>query len=129
MGAEAAGALDHRLVVGLFLAIVMAREFGAESVFAEDIEQALVGVGGEADQAAGEFGEFVESGRAFALGRAQFHAGDQAAEVAVAFAGSGQQGVAAAVGAGDFRADVGAHAGLFGGHVETRCAVDAVAVD
>ena len=87
------------------------------------------GCRGEADQAAREFGEFLQRGRAFAFRRAQFHAGDQAAEVLVAFAGFGQQGIGASVGAGDFAADVGAHAGLLGGHVEARRAVDAVAVE
>ena len=57
--AEAARALDYRLVVRLFLAVVMALQFGAESVLAEDIEQALVGMRGEADQPAREFGEFL----------------------------------------------------------------------
>ena len=126
--AEAARALNDRLVLRLFLAVVMALQFGAESVLAEDIEQARIGVRGETDQPAREFGKFLKSGGAFALRRAQFHAGDEAAEVPVAFAGSGQQGVGAAVGAGDFAADVGAHTGLLGCHVETRRAVDAVTV-
>ena len=111
--AQAARALDYLLIVRLFLAVVMALQFGAERVLAEDIEQALVGVCGEADQPAREFGEFLQGGRAFALRRAQFHAGDQAAEIAIAFARGGQQGVGASVSAGDFAADVGAHAGLF----------------
>src|ERR1035437_7229005 len=117
------------LIEGLFLAVAMALEFGAESMLAEDIEEAIIGVCGEADQPAREFGEFVQGGCALALGGAQFHAGDQAAEVAVTFAGGSQQGVGAAVGAGDFAADVGAHAGLLGSHVETGRAVDAVTVD
>jgi hypothetical protein len=68
--AEAARALDGGLVMRLFLTIVMALEFGAESVLAKDIEEALVGVCGEADQAAGEFGEFVQGGGALSLGSA-----------------------------------------------------------
>ena len=126
--AETAGALDYLLVVRLFLAVVMALQFGAKSVLAEDIEQALVGMRGETDQPVREFGEFLQGGRAFALRRAQFHAGDQAAEVPVAFAGSGQQGIGASVGAGDFAADVCPHAGLFGRHVESWRTVDAIAV-
>ena len=48
---------------------------------------------GEADQSAGEFGELFEGGRAFALLGAQLHAGDQAAEILIAFARFGQQRV------------------------------------
>jgi hypothetical protein len=40
--AQAARTLDYFLVVRLFLPVVMALQFGAESVLAEDIEQALV---------------------------------------------------------------------------------------
>ena len=124
-----AGALDGGLVVGLFFALVVALEFGVEMLRAEDVEQALVGMAGEAEESAGEFGDLFEGGGAFALLGAQLHAGDQAAEILVALAGFGEQGVGAAVGAGDLGADVRAETGLLRGHVEARGAVDAVAVD
>ena len=125
---QTARAFHGGLVVRLFFALVVALNLGVEVVAAEDIEQALLGMAGEADQAAGEFGDLFEGGRAFAFFGAQLHAGDQAAEVLVAFARFRQQRVGVAVGAGDFRADVGAEPGLFRGHVEARRAVDAVAV-
>ncbi len=127
--AETAGAFDDGLVARLLFAMVVALQFGVEVVAAEDVEQALVGMAGEADEAAGEFGDLFEGGGAFALFGAQLHAGDQAAEVLVAFASFDQQRIGDAVGAGDLGADVRADAGLLGGHVEARRAVDAVAVD
>jgi hypothetical protein len=83
---------------------------------------------GEADQAAREFGKLFGRGRAFAFFGAQLHAGDQAAEVLIALACGRQQRVGVAVGAGDFRTDMGADAGLLRRHVKARRAVDAVAV-
>ncbi len=126
--AETAGALDYLLIVRLFLAIVMALQFGAKSVLAENIEQALVGMRSEADHPVREFGEFLQGGRAFALRRAQFHAGDQPAKVPIAFAGSGQQWIGASVGAGNFAPDVCPYAGFFGRHMKSWRTVDAIAV-
>ncbi len=126
--AEPAGALDQRLVLRFFLAMVVALDLGVETMAAEDIEQALIGVAGEADQPVREFGKFRGRGRPFALGRAQLHAGDQAAEVLVSGARFHQQRVSASVGAGDLAADVGAEAGLLRRHVEADGAVDAVTV-
>ena len=126
--AERAGAFGDGLIVGLFIAVVVALEFGVEVVAAEDVEQALVGVAGEADEAVGVFGDLVEGGRALAFGRPQLHAGDQPAKVAVAFAGLGEQRVSEAVGAGDLGADVCADASFFGRQMEAGGAVDAIAV-
>ena len=124
-----AGAVHGGLVMGLFFALVVALEFGVEAMGAEDIEQALVGMAGDAEEAAGELGDLFEGGGAFAFFGAELHAGDQAAEILVALAGFGQQRVGMAVGAGDLGADVGAESGFFHSHVKARRAVDAVAVD
>ena len=122
-------ALEDRLVFGLFLAVVMALQFGVDVAASEDVEQALVGMAGEADQPAREFRELFQGGGAFALLGSQLHAGDQAAEVAVAFARFHQQRIGEPVGAGDLRADVRADSGFLRSHVEARRAVHAVAVD
>jgi hypothetical protein len=115
--------------VGLFLALVVALQLGVETLGAEDVEQALAGMAGDAEEAAGELGDLFGGGGAFAFFGAELHAGDQAAEILVAFAGFGEQRVGIAVGAGDLGAGVGAQSRLFHGHVEARRAVDAVAVD
>ena len=126
--AQTPRAFDDVLVGRLLFPPVVALNLGIHVGAAEDIEQPLLGMAGEADQAAREFGQLVEGGRSFALFSAQLHAGDQPAEVLIAFARGRQQRVGVAVGAGDFRTDVGAEAGLFRRHVKTRGAVDAVAV-
>ena len=126
--AEPPRALDRRPIAGLLLAVVMALDLGVEVAPSEDIEQPLVRVARHADQASGEFGEFFQCGRAFAFLGAQFHAGDQAAQVLVAFAGFRQQGIGDAVDAIDLRTDMRADGRLFRRHVEARCAVDPVAV-
>ena len=76
-----------------------------------------------------ELGDLFQRGRAFAFLGAQLHARDQAAQVLIACAVFAQQRIALAVGAGDFRADMRAHAGFFRRHVKARRAVDAVAVE
>src|SRR4051794_6455117 len=95
---------------------------------AEDVVEALVGMPGEADEAAGVFGDFVEGSGAFAFFRAELHAGDEAAEVLISRARLDEERVREAVGAGDFGADVRGDARLLRGEVEPRGAVDAVAV-
>jgi hypothetical protein len=128
-GCPAARASTVAWLWRLFFALVVALEFGVEMRAAEDIEQALAGMAGDAEESAGEFGDLFEGGRAFAFFGAQLHAGDEAAEILIALAGFGEQRVGMAVGAGDFGADMGAQSGLFHRHVEARRAVDAVAVD
>ena len=127
--AQTARAFDDGLVGGFLVPPVVALEFGVQVRAAEDLDQPLVGMAGEADHAAGEFGQFVERGRAFALFGAQLHAGDQPAEVLITFARGRQQRVGVAVGAGDFRADVRADAGLLRRHVKARRAVESVAIN
>ena len=110
----------RRAVARLLLAVVMALQLCVYVALTEDREQAFVNVRREADQALGEFGQLIESGRALAFFGAQFHAGDQAAQVPVPRTRFHQQRIGNAVGAGDLRTDVRAHARLLGGHVKTR---------
>ena len=126
--AEPPRAFDNHPVARFFLAVVMALDLGVDVAASEDIEQPLAGMARDADQAAREFGELVERGRAFAFFGAQLHAGNQAAEVLIAFAGFSKQGIGGAVDAIDFRADMRADPRFLRGHVEARSAVDAVAV-
>ena len=77
-------AVEDRLIPGLLLAMVVALQFGIEMMRAEDIGESLVGMAGKADESAGELGDLVEGGGAFAFRRAELHAGDEATEVAVA---------------------------------------------
>ena len=84
---------------------------------------------GDADQARRKFGQLCERGFAFAFFGAELHAGDQAAEILVALAGFGEQGVLLAIGTGDLGADVRAQACFFRGHMEARRAVEAIAVE
>ena len=58
----------------------------------------------------------------------EFHAGDHAAEILVAFAGFGEEGVAAAVLCGHFRADMRLNAVFFCGAMEAGGAVNAIDV-
>ena len=81
--------IQQRLVVRFFVAVEMALQFHVDVLCAEHVEDVLVGTCGEADQALGEFGEFFGSGRAFAFLGAQLHAGDQAAEILIAFSAFG----------------------------------------
>ena len=108
--------------------MVMALQFGVDVVLAENFQQARLGVARETNKTAGEFRQLLQRGRTLALLGPQLHAGDQAAQILITFARFHQQRISAAVGAGDFRADVRANAGLLGGHVEARRAIDAVAV-
>jgi hypothetical protein len=73
----------------------------------------------EADEAARGSGDLVGRSGALGLGSPQLHTGDEAAQVAVSLARGHEQQVLSAVGAGDFRSDVRADAGLFRGHVES----------
>ena len=126
--AQTPRAFDDGLVGRFLFPPVVALQFCVHVGAAEDIEQLRLGMTGEADQAAREFGQLIECGRAFALLGAQLDAGDQPAEVLIAFARGRQQRVRVAVGASDFRANMGANAGLFRRHVKARRAIDAVAV-
>ncbi len=124
---------DRRLVAGLFLPAEVALQFGVDVVLAEHqegfVERRSALGAGEADEALGELGDLLHGGRPFALGGAQLHLRDQAAEVLVALSRLAQQRPPGSVGARDFGADEGADADLFGRHVEAGSAIDAVAVE
>src|SRR6516162_1027815 len=126
--AQPARALYNRLVVRLFFAVIVALELGVDVVFAENAKQPFIRLARETDQPLGKLGQFFQSGCAFAFLSTQLHAGDEAAQVAIALACLRQQRIAHAVNAGDFRADVRAEAGLLRRHVKARGAIDAVAV-
>jgi hypothetical protein len=84
---------SNGLVARLLLAMLMALQLGVDVVFAENIQQARLGVARETDETAGEFRQFLQRGRAFAFPGAQLHAGDQAAQVLITFARFRQQGI------------------------------------
>ena len=67
----------------------------------------------QADQAAAHRGDFFGLDASLPFSRAQLHARDQAAQILVALARFDQQGIAPALGGGDFRADMRADANAF----------------
>ena len=91
---------------------------------------------GQGDETAGAAVEIAERQRAFAFGRAQLHARDEAAEILPAVGGLDQhrerpRRERAPLGRGDGQlgADDGADAGGLRGLMEARRAVDAVAIE
>ena len=107
----------------------MPLHFGAQTSCRPKISsRRAIGMCGEADQAARKFGQLLERRRAFALRRAQLHARDQAAEIAITLARCGEQGIRAPIRAGDFAPDMRAHARLLRRHMEARRAVHAIAI-
>src|SRR6516162_8235314 len=122
--AQPARALYNRLVVRLFFAVIVALELGVDVVFAENAKQPFIRLARETDQPLGKLGQFFQSGCAFAFLSTQLHAGDEAAQVAIALACLRQQQIAHAVNAGDFRADVRAEAGLLRRHAELGAGAD-----
>src|SRR4051812_6797660 len=109
--------------------MIVALQLGVKVMRAEDGGEMLVGMAGDANEAAGELCDFVEGGGAFAFGSAELHAGDEAAQVLIPLSGLDDQRVGAPVRAGDLGADDGAQSDLPGGEMEAGRAVDAVAVE
>src|SRR5579863_1967346 len=83
----------------------------------------------EADQSAAAMFEFMRFDCAFSFCRAEFHPGDQAAQVFVSFGRSDQQRIAPTNHATDFRADVRANAEFVCGQVELWRAIKAIAIE
>ena len=145
---ESAGEIDGGLIARFFLAIEMALQFDIDVAGSERAGEAGEGFGGvvvlqregerafvasgEAEQAVGELGEiFKRGGRLIARLRifrssAQFHAGDQAAEILIAGARLDKERVASSILRGYFSADVGLDAGFFRAHVKAGGTVDAI---
>jgi hypothetical protein len=138
---EASRCFHDGLIARFFVAIEVALEFDVDIAASEGSAQSFecfVGVSevagqgafiasGEADQAFGKFGEFFGKCGLF-VASSQLHAGDEAAEIPVAFAGFGQEGVAAAIMGGHFRTYVRLDALFFGSAVETWGSEDSIDV-
>ena len=101
---------------------------GFDSAVREGMGERTFVAAGEADEARRAGGDFFGRDVAFAFFCAQFHARDQAAEVLVTRLRFDEQGIAPAFRRGDFGTDMGLERELFGGEMEARGAVDAVAV-
>ena len=96
--------IDERLVVRFFVAAEVPLQLDVDAVAAEQADEtihqaadaaaaAVEGrAAGERDEAAGAAVQILERERAFALGRAHLHAGDQPAEVAIALLGFAEDG-------------------------------------
>ncbi len=119
-----------RLVARFFFAMEMTLDFSENIGAAEGLKSAIERFGRrrEADQPLGKLGHLLRRGRALAFFGAQFHAGDQTAEVPITGAVFGEQGILEAVRAGDLRADMRPDAGLGRRHVKARRAIDAVPI-
>ena len=135
------GQLEQGLVGRLVRAPAMALDVDDEMIAVEDRARARASRAasgcrpegldaGHGDQALGVLA--VEGGqveRAFALGDARLHVGDQAAELPIAGAVLGEQGQGAPALQGQLGADEGADAGVARGLEEPRRAGDAVTID
>ena len=84
---------------------------------------------GQADQPLRSLGDFGSGNITFALGRAQFHPGDEPAKILISLARGHQQRIAPALRGGDFRADMRANGTFFRGQIKTRRAIDSVAIE
>jgi len=106
-----AGVIDGGLVVGLLFALKVALEFGVETLRAEDIEQSLAGMAGDAKQSAGKLGDLFDVAAPSPFLARSFMRVTRR-KILVALAALGEQWVGVAVGTGDLGADVGAEPGL-----------------